>query len=116
MHLLRRLLWSLQPLVLVLVPAPVRGLGQPLVQELEPVRGLGQQLVPGLEPVRAQGLVQRLRHRNQEQRLQVSSWHRASTSRFRSSTLHHSHCANCEFPERLLQKQMLLLRPMRQFC
>jgi len=109
----RRLLWSLQPLVLVLVPAPVRGLEQQLVRELEPVRG--QQLVRGLEPVRVLVLVQRLRHRNQEQLLQVSSWHRASTSRFRSSTLHHSHCANCEFPERLLQKQMLLLRPMRQF-
>jgi len=104
--------------VLGLALAPVRGLEQPLVRELEPVRGLGQQLVRGLEPVRGLGLglVQRLRHRSQEQRLQVSSWRRASTSRFRSSTLHHSHCANCEFPERLLQKQMLLLRPMRQFC
>jgi len=102
--------------VLGLALAPVRGPEQPLVRELEPVRGLGQQLVRGLEPVRGLGLVQRLRHRNQEQRLQVSSWHRASTSRFRSSTLHHLHCANCEFPERLLQKQMLQLRDMRQFC
>ena len=69
----RRLLWSLQPLVLVLVPAPVRGLEQQLVRELEPVRG--QQLVRGLEPVRVLVLVlvQRLRHRNQEQLLQVSS-------------------------------------------
>ena len=92
------------PLGLVLSRQPVQG--------LEPVRELGQ--VRGLELQRVRGL--RLRHRNQEQRLRVSSWHRASTSQFRSSKLHHSHCANCEFPERLLQKQMLLLRDMRQFC
>lgn len=109
----RKLLWSLLPL-LVQVRELQRALEQALV--LVPLWAV----VRALEPERVQQLVlvlvQRLRHRNQEQRLQVSSWHRASTSRFRSSTLHHLHCANCEFLERLLQKQMLLLRPMRQFC
>lgn len=113
MRLPRRLLWSPLPLV-VQVQELQRALEQALV--LVPlwavVRALEPEQVQQLEPVQEE----RSRHRNQEQRLQVSSWHRASTSRFHSSKLHHSHCANCEFPERLLQKQMLLLRDMRQFC
>jgi len=99
---------------------PVRALGQVLVQELLRVQGQGQEpvLEQVLEPVRALGPVpeERSHRRSRQPQLQESSWHRASTGRNRSSRLHHSHCANCEFPERQQQKQMLQQPDMRQFC
>jgi len=99
---------------------PVRALGQVLVQELLRVQGQGQEpvLEQVLEPVRALGPVpeERSHRRSRQLQLQGSIWHRASTGRTRSSRLHHSNYANCEFPERRQQRQMLQQPDMRQFC
>ena len=48
------------------------------------------------------------RHRNQRLLWQGSSWHRASTGRWRSSMCRQRHCASCRRFERRLRLQVLL--------
>ena len=83
----------------------VRVLGQVLEQLEE--RVLERVLEQVLEQVRlwAQGP---RRHRNQRLQSQASSWHRASTGRWRSSMCRQRHCASCRRFERRLRLQVLL--------
>jgi len=45
-------------------------------------------------------LEQQWRHRNLRLLWRASSWHRASTSRWRFSKRHRKHCASCQLSER----------------
>ena len=85
------------------------GLGLVLAWALE----LGLEQLLRLEQVLEQVLEQLWvqgprRHRNQRLLWQGSSWHRASTGRWRSSMCRQRHCASCRRFERRLRLQVLL--------
>jgi len=87
--------------------------GQGLVQLLEQLV-LVQQQEQALELVQQQVLEQQSRHRNQQLRLQVSSWHRASKDLLSFSKHHQMHCASCQRIGRQQRLQVLRLFPHKE--
>jgi len=76
------------------------------VQALERVLAQEQPLALALALALEQVLEPR-HHRNLLRLLLVSSWHHASTDRYRSSMCRQRHCASCEQFERLRRLKVL---------